>query len=89
MLEYAKLKRDRHKFLALTGLTVKEFKVLLPPFSKAYHRVYKSEQTLAGRKRQRCLGGGRRGQLATLEQKLLFILVYQKTYPLSRTGRVV
>jgi hypothetical protein len=83
MLEYATLKRDRRKFLALTGLTVKEFKVLLPPFSEAYHRAYNSEQTLAGRKRQRSLGGGRRGQLATLEQKLLFILVYQKAYPLQ------
>lgn len=83
MLEYAILKRDRRKFLALTGLTVKEFKVLLPPFSEAYHRIYESDQTFAGHKRQRCLGGGRCGQLATLEQKLLFILVYQKTYPLQ------
>lgn len=83
MLEYAVLKRDRRKFLALTGLTVKEFKVLLPPFSEAYHRTYESNRTLAGHRRHRCLGGGRRGQLDTPEQKLLFILVYQKTYPLQ------
>ena len=83
MLEYAVVKRDRRKFLALTGLTVKEFKALLPPFREAYHRKYESRKTLAGHPRRRRLGGGRRGQLDTPEQKLLFILVYQKTYPLQ------
>jgi hypothetical protein len=83
MLEYTVLKRDWRKFLALTGLTVKEFKLLLVAFGKAYRQTYISGKTLAGRKRKRRLGGGRRGQLVTLEQKLLFILVYQKTYPLQ------
>ena len=83
MLEYAALKRERRKFLALTGLTVKEFKSLLPPFSEAYHRKYERHETLAGCRRRRRIGGGRRGQLDTPEQKLLFILVYQKTYPLQ------
>ncbi len=64
-------------------LTVKEFKVLLPAFSAAYQRTYESNETLAKRPRRRRLGGGRRGQLDTPEQKLLFILVYQKTYPLQ------
>jgi hypothetical protein len=77
------LKRDRRRFLALTGLTVKEFKSLLLPFSEAYHRKYESHATLAGHQRRRRGGGGRRGQLDTPEQKLLFILVYQKTYPLQ------
>jgi len=83
MLEYTALKRERRKFLALTGLTLKEFNSLLPAFVKAYERRYASGQTVAGRKRQRRIGGGRRGSLATAEQKLLFILVYQKTYPLQ------
>jgi len=83
MLEYTALKRERRKFLALTGLTLKEFNSLLPAFVKAYERRYTSGQTVAGRKRQRRIGGGRRGSLATAEQKLLFILVYQKTYPLQ------
>lgn len=83
MLESPKLKRDRRKFLALTGLTVKEFQALLPAFTVAYSRTSQGERTLAGRKRQRQRGGGRRGQLTTLEQKLLFILVDQKTYPLQ------
>lgn len=83
MLEYTVLKRDGRKFLALTGLTIKEFKLLLPAFAKAYRSRYAGDKTLAGRQRQRQVGGGRRGQLCAMEEKLLFILVYQKTYPLQ------
>jgi hypothetical protein len=83
MLDYTVLKRDRNKFLALTGLTVKEFESLLPAFSVAYKKRSAGRKTLTGSNRQRGKGGGRRGQLPTLEQKLLFILVYQKTYPLQ------
>ena len=83
MLEYRTLKKDRRKFLALTGITVKEFQVLLPAFTQEYRRQYAGDKTLAGQKRQRQVGGGRRSVLATPEQKLLFILVYQKAYPLQ------
>jgi hypothetical protein len=83
MLEYAVIKRDRRKFLALTGLTIKEFNSLLPPFIEAYARKYPSNKTLAGHQRRRSAGGGRRGQLNTPEQRLLLILVYQKTYPVQ------
>jgi hypothetical protein len=83
MLDYTVLKHDRRKFLALTGLTVREFESLLPAFSTVYEKRYAGRKTLAGHKRQRRLGGGRRGQLPTMEQKLLFILVYVKTYPLQ------
>ena len=83
MLEYAKLKHNRRRLLALTGLTLKEFKALLPSFTEAYQHVTESEKTLAGHKRTRLVGGGRTGRLETTEQKLLFILVYQKTYPLQ------
>lgn len=83
MLEYTKLKRNHRKFLALTGLTVKEFKALLPSFIEAYRKKHEGRKTLARRKRKRQVGGGRNGQLKTAEQKLLFILVHQKTYPLQ------
>jgi hypothetical protein len=36
MLTYAKLKRNRRKCVALTGLTPKEFAVLRPAFARAY-----------------------------------------------------
>jgi hypothetical protein len=83
MIEYAQVKRNRRKFLALTGLTLKEFQALLPAFDEAYRREQAHNKTLAGRKRKRLWGGGRRSTLNTPEQKLLFILVYQKTYPLQ------
>lgn len=38
---------------------------------------------MAGQRRKRKAGAGRKGSLASLEQKLLFILVYQKGYPLQ------
>ena len=83
MREYAQLKQNRRKFLALTGLTLKEFEVLLPAFRCAYERKYPLNRTLAHRPRKRRAGGGRKGSLDSVEQKLLFVLVYQKTYPLQ------
>jgi DDE superfamily endonuclease/Helix-turn-helix of DDE superfamily endonuclease len=83
MMTYAILQSDRQRFLALTGLTPSEFQLLLPVFMRAYERLYPTDQTLTGRSRQRSTGGGRKGVLHPPEQKLLFILVYLKTYPLQ------
>jgi hypothetical protein len=57
--------------------------LLLPAFERAYNRVYHSKKTQAGKLRKRQVGGGRQGSLASIEQKLLFVLVYQKAYPLQ------
>ncbi len=83
MTTYTTLHEDRRKSLALTGLTVPKFQVLLPAFSRAYQRLYPANRTVAGRPRQRSAGGGRRGLLHRPEDKLLFILVYLKAYPLQ------
>jgi hypothetical protein len=83
MLTYTKLKRNRRKCVALTGLTPKEFGALLPPFARAYAEQYPAEKTMTGKPRKRQVGGGRKGVLQEIEQKLLFILVHQKTYPLQ------
>ena len=83
MLTYTKLRRNRRKFLALTGLTPKEFKLLLPAFERAYARRFPPTKTCRGKPRQRKVGGGRTSVLDSVEQKLLFALVYQKTYPLQ------
>ena len=83
MLDFSEVKRNRRRFLALTGLTLKEFKLLLPEFDKAYVRRYEGKKTGAGKLRKRKPGGGRSGNLKSIEQKLLFILVYQKAYPLQ------
>ena len=52
-------------------------------FRVAYALTYPEDKTAEGQGRQRQRGGGRKGQLATTEQKLLFSLVYVKTYPLQ------
>lgn len=79
MLRYEKLKQQPKRLLALTGLARREFEELLPAFGKAYAARYPA----AKKKRKRATGGGRKAILQTLEDKLLFILVYQKAYPLQ------
>jgi hypothetical protein len=83
MLTYTKLKRNRRKCVALTGLTPKEFSALLAPFTRAYEERYPADKTVTGKPRRRKVGGGRKGVLKAPEQKWLFILVHQKTYPLQ------
>ena len=83
MLDYTRIIRDRRKFLALTGLTLKEFKTLFPAFVEAYQQHYPRDKTVAGRKRKRHIGGGRHGRLSTAKRKLLFIGVSHKAYPLQ------
>jgi hypothetical protein len=83
MVTYTEIRRDRRRFLALTGLTLPEFRLLLPAFARCYERLYLPDQTLGGRPRQRFAGGGRKGVLHAPEQKLLFLLIYLKTYPLQ------
>jgi hypothetical protein len=83
VITYAQTKGNRRKFVALTGLTPKEFRELLPAFVRAYERLYPTSRTLGGTPRQRQSGGGRKSVLDSPEQKLLFALVYVKTYPLQ------
>src|SRR4029450_11269265 len=83
MLEYRRLTKDRRQLLALTGLTPKEFGAFHKAFRVAYALTYPEDKTADGQVRQRRSGGGRKGQLATTEQKLVFSLVYLKTYPLQ------
>ena len=83
MITYAELQGNRRKFAALTGLTLPEFRLLLPAFARAYERLYPPDRTAAGRPRRRSAGGGRRGALHPPEQKLLFLLVYLRIYPLQ------
>jgi hypothetical protein len=83
MVTYERLQTDRRQFLALTGLTLPEFQLLLSAFPRAYQRLYPASRTTAGQPRQRAAGGGRKGRLHRPEDQLLFILVYLKTYPLQ------
>lgn len=81
MLTYEKLKQEPSRFLALTSLTVEEFEDLLPAFKRSWEADVEKRAYTKPRKRK--VGGGRKPTLKSLADKLLFILVYFKTYPLQ------
>jgi Helix-turn-helix of DDE superfamily endonuclease len=83
MLNYEELKNKPRELLAATGLKQSEFDALLVAFGKAYAEQYPADQTMVGQPRQRRKGGGNKSPLTEMADKLLFILVYQKTYPLQ------
>ncbi len=77
MLRCVEAKRNTRRFLALTGITSKEFNRLLPAFEQVYARAYPTHQTQTSKPRQRKTGGGRKSSLNSIEQKLLIALVCQ------------
>jgi len=83
MMTYNTLSTQARPFLAMTGLRPAEFRDLLPAFETAYERTYPSDRTAAGQARQRWPGAGRPSVLSRIEDQLLFVLVYLKTYPLQ------
>ena len=84
-LRYENLKDKPEVFLAFTGLNTEEFRILLQAFTMAWER-YVQQNCLPPEVRQQDYGGGGKPRLATHEEKLLFILVYFKTYPLQDWG---
>ncbi len=83
MLRYKNLKKKPKELLAATGLTAEEFEALRAEFAETYEASYAAERTMEGKPRQRRSGGGGKATLRAMEDKLLFILVYEKTYPLQ------
>jgi hypothetical protein len=82
VLTYETLKKKPKELLALTGLARREFDELLPAFAQALAEVAEKAKPKR-KKRQRAPGAGRKPGLRAAEDKLLFILVYTKTYPLQ------
>ena len=82
MLTYEKLKKKPSRFLALTSLSVEKFEELLPAFKKAW--AADVEKRAYAQPRKRKVGGGRKPTLKSLEDRLLFILLYFKIYPLQQ-----
>ena len=83
MVTYETLSTQSAAFLAMTGLTLAEFQNLLWAFEGAYDRTHPFDRTAKGQPRQRLPGAGRPSVLSSSEDKLLFLLVYLKTYPLQ------
>lgn len=78
-MSYQELKSKPKTLQSLTGLNPQEFEALLEAFDKAWS-AYVAE-TFESKARQRAYGGGRKAELESLEDKLLFILVYFRLYP--------
>src|SRR6187551_1599165 len=81
MLRYHTIVTDERRVLALTSLTPEEFADLVPPFTASFSQ-YLDEQTIEGYERVgRRFVSYRNSTLPTMEDKLLFILVYLKQAP--------
>jgi hypothetical protein len=80
MININRVLKNERQILALTGLNSEEFKNLLPAFTavlqKKRREYYNLNATGA-----RAMGGGRKGFLKTVEDKLFYILFYYKCYP--------
>lgn len=75
--------RDDRHMRALTGLTLLQFEILLEVFTMIYTKLQWQayQDGLAAGTRQRHPGGGKKGALPTMRDKLLFLLYYFKVYP--------
>jgi len=75
--------RDERQCKALTGLSQAQMDHLLPVFSEVYteKQQQKYAEGVASGSRIRKPGGGAKGKLPTMFDKLLFVLYYYKTYP--------
>jgi hypothetical protein len=75
--------RDERQRKALTGLSQAQFDHLLPVFEHVYQATQQQtyEEGVARGTRQRQPGGGSKGKLPTMADKLFFVLYYYKTYP--------
>lgn len=75
--------RDDRQMKALTGLSQAQFDHLLPVFSDIYQAAQQQtyETGVASGTRRRKPGGGSKGKLPTMADKLQFVLYYYKTYP--------
>jgi len=85
MLRYLELIQNPRRFLALTGYTVAEFRALFSFFTVRF-QAYVARFTLEGKPRQhRAYSPYKNSTFATMEDMLLFILAYMKTYPIQQT----
>ena len=75
--------RDDRQMKALTGLSQAQFDHLLPIFSDIYQATQQKtyDKGIESGTRRRKPGGGCKGKLPTMADKLLFVLYYYKTYP--------
>ena len=77
MTSINKIFKNKRLTQALTGISEKEFFALIPVFTQSVEE----DNRLRSKAKKRHFGGGAKGKLVTMEDKLFFTLVYMKTYP--------
>jgi len=70
--------RNERQFKALTGVSCEEFMIILSVFSECYTKTAWEEYERGERERRP--GGGRKGKLPDMKDKLFFVLYYLKNY---------
>ncbi len=75
--------RNERQLKAVTGVNESQLEIIVEEFKQVEKnaQLEKYEETVKAGKRVRKLGGGNKGILRTPLQKVLFVLVYCKTYP--------
>lgn len=83
MIKYAELVKNRKLFQSFTGLRIEAFAELRPAFETAYEADITRREAQRDIPRRRQRGGGRTGLIPEMEDKLVFILVYFRFYPVQ------
>ncbi len=79
MVNTSVLLRNKRLAKAVTGMTPQELRSILPAFEQCL--IQYRYQVKPKEQRKRALGGGKKGDLPTSFDKLVFVLLYLKTYP--------
>ena len=85
-LKLDRIRKNPAQFLSLTGFTAEEFDELALEFRIEWEQ-HSSHFTLEGKQRQRMALPRKTNVLPGFQDKLLFLLVYLKTFPLQEIGR--
>lgn len=82
MLTFERIRKNKKKLVSLTTLAESEFLELCIYF-KVQHDLYFSNKNLFGKKRKREFKFKANSTFKCVEDMLLFLLIYLKTYPLQ------
>lgn len=82
MMTYEKFAKRPAAFSRLVGISVEEFEELHDVFT-SFWQQFVAETFINGRNRKRAYGGGNTPRMKTTRDKLLYILVYIRLYPIQ------
>lgn len=81
-LTFEEIRKNKKQLISLTTLIESEFMELCEYF-KAQHDLHFSKKNLLGQKRKRTFKFKKNNTFKCVEDLLLFLLIYLKTYPLQ------